>query len=117
MFKSFLIFIIYAFLVGCKTHQSVASMTNLDPAKEIRYKVIDGEEKTVTDPQKIEKIIQILYKAKRNLVKFIPKSELTIRKENGIVISILKGEHALNIEGVTYTIKEKQKQELSELLQ
>jgi len=116
MIKTSLIFFIGVCIAGCMAQKNMAGMVDLSSAKEIVYKDKYEQENKISDPGKIEQIINILNSAKMVPGKFISKEELSIKKEGGVVIVIRKDNTALRIDGVTFFLKEKQNKELSELL-
>ncbi len=95
----------------------MAGIINLNPSKEIVYKGGNGQTMTIVDPEKIERIIYLLHGAKRSIAKFIPREEITIKRENGTVVTILKSGEYMRTGAGIFKLKEKQRRRLSELFQ
>jgi hypothetical protein len=95
----------------------MAAVINLNPAKEIVFKIENGQGRSITDPEKIERIIRILHGAKRTIVKFIPREEIIIRREDGSVVTILKSGEYMRMEGGMFKLSKRKNRRLSELVQ
>ena len=102
-------------MAGCMPKGRMEATVNLNPAKEIVYRVKNGQDKIITDPEKIKRIIHILHRARKTIVKFMPKEEIVIKKEDGSVFTILKSEEYMKMEGGMFKLTRKQKRRLNEV--